>query len=69
MSAGVDTERQISQMVEFIKQEAKEKADEIRVKADEEFNIQRLEFLEAAKLSIREEYKQKEVDIQTQKKM
>jgi V-type H+-transporting ATPase subunit E len=56
-------------MVEFIKQEAKEKADEIRVKADEEFNIQRLEFLEAAKLSIREEFRQKEADIQTQKKM
>jgi V-type H+-transporting ATPase subunit E len=68
MSAA-DTERQISQMVEFIKQEAKEKADEIRVKADEEFNIQRLEFLEAAKLSIREEFRQKEADIQTQKKM
>jgi len=37
-----DAERQIAQMIEFIKQEAREKADEIAVKTDAEFNAKKL---------------------------
>eukprot|EP00475_Leptophrys_vorax_P039959 TRINITY_DN7330_c0_g1_i2.p1 TRINITY_DN7330_c0_g1~~TRINITY_DN7330_c0_g1_i2.p1 ORF type:complete len:260 (-),score=90.00 TRINITY_DN7330_c0_g1_i2:72-761(-) len=61
-----EAEKQIAQMVEFIKQEAREKADEIRYKTEQEFNIQKLEFIENAKLQIKEEYKQKQLDAQTQ---
>lgn len=50
--------RQISQMVEFIKQEAREKAEEIRVKTDQEFNIAKLSLIEAAKQQIANEFVQ-----------
>ncbi|CEP03714.1 unnamed protein product (mitochondrion) [Plasmodiophora brassicae] len=50
--------RQISQMVEFIKQEAREKAEEIRVKTDQEFNIAKLSLIEAAKQQIANDFVQ-----------
>jgi V-type H+-transporting ATPase subunit E len=37
-----DVDKQIKQMVDFITQEAKEKANEILIKATEEFNIEKL---------------------------
>ena len=37
-----DAERQILQMIEFIKQEAREKAEEISVKTENEFNANKL---------------------------
>merc|ERR1712087_470831 len=40
---------QISQMVQFIHQVAAEKAAEIRLKANEEFNIEKLRMVEAEK--------------------
>ena len=36
-----DTKKRISQMCEFIKQEAKEKANEIKIKTQEEFELDR----------------------------
>ena len=51
-----EVDRQINQMVQFIKQEAEEKANEIRVAAEEEFNIEKLQMVEAEKQRIRKEY-------------
>lgn len=64
-----DYARQIQQMVEFIKQEANEKANEIRVAADEEFNIQKLNLVEAEKVKIRKEYERKAGQIEVKKKI
>lgn len=51
--------QQIQQMVSFIRQEANDKANEIRVKAEEDFNIRKLTAVEAARESIRSEYEKK----------
>ncbi|KAJ6865608.1 V-type proton ATPase subunit E2-like [Populus alba x Populus x berolinensis] len=60
-----DVSRQIQQMARFIRQEAEEKANEISVSAEEEFNIEKLQILEAEKKRIRQEFerKTKQVDI------
>ena len=55
-----EVDRQINQMVQFIKQEAEEKASEIRVAAEEEFNIEKLQMVETEKQKIRKEYERKE---------
>jgi V-type H+-transporting ATPase subunit E len=56
-------------MVKFIRQEAVEKAREIHVKAEEEFNIEKLRMVEAEKARIRAEYERKEKDIEITKRM
>lgn len=66
MSGG---DKQIQQMVEFIKQEANEKAEELREKTEQEFNIQKLELIEQAKLNIREEYRHKQAELVARQKM
>ncbi|KAK1312636.1 V-type proton ATPase subunit E1 [Acorus calamus] len=60
-----DVSMQIQHMVRFISQEAEEKANEISVSAEEEFNIEKLQLVEAEKRKIRQEYdrKQKQVDV------
>jgi len=60
-----DVSKQIQQMVRFIRQEAEEKANEISISAEEEFNIERLQLLESAKRKLRQDYdrKLKQVDI------
>ncbi|KAH0911178.1 hypothetical protein HID58_034499 [Brassica napus] len=60
-----DVSKQIQQMVRFIRQEADEKANEISISAEEEFNIERLQLLETAKRKLRQDYdrKLKQVDI------
>ncbi|KAA8495894.1 V-type proton ATPase subunit E1 [Porphyridium purpureum] len=55
--------QQIQQMVSFIRQEADEKANEILVKAEEEFNIRKLSAVEAAREKIRAEYEKKNKQI------
>ena len=47
-----EVQRQIAQMVQFIRQEAEEKANEIEVAADEEFNIEKLRMVEAEKQKV-----------------
>jgi V-type H+-transporting ATPase subunit E len=61
--------QQIKQMVQYIHQEAAEKANEIKLKADEEFNIEKLRMVEAEKAKIRAEYERKEKQIEVQKRM
>jgi V-type H+-transporting ATPase subunit E len=60
---------QINQMVQFIHQEAKEKAAEIKLKTDEEFNIEKLRMVEAEKQKIRAEYERKEKHVEVQKRI
>ncbi|XVF84134.1 hypothetical protein PTKIN_Ptkin17bG0001600 [Pterospermum kingtungense] len=64
-----DVSRQIQQMVRFIRQEAEEKANEISVSAEEEFNIQKLEIVEAEKRKIRQEYERKGKQVEVRKKI
>mmetsp|Transcript_17617 Transcript_17617/g.30340 ORF Transcript_17617/g.30340 Transcript_17617/m.30340 type:complete len:239 (+) Transcript_17617:123-839(+) len=64
-----DVRKQISQMVNFIKQEAGEKAKEIEVKAEEEFNIEKLRMVEADKQKIRKEYERREKQVEVQKRI
>ncbi|KAI4303220.1 hypothetical protein MLD38_038876 [Melastoma candidum] len=64
-----DVSRQIQQMVRFIRQEAEEKANEISVSAEEEFNIEKLQLVEAEKKKIRQEYERKEKQVEIRKKI
>ncbi|CAL0331008.1 unnamed protein product [Lupinus luteus] len=64
-----DVSRQIDQMVRFIRQEAEEKASEISVSAEEEFNIEKLQLVEAEKKKIRQEYERKEKQVEIRKKI
>ncbi|MBA0806191.1 hypothetical protein Gohar_005655 [Gossypium harknessii] len=64
-----DVSRQIQQMVRFIHQEAEEKANEISVSAEEEFNIEKLQLVEAEKKKIRQEYEKKEKQVEVRKKI
>ena len=64
-----EVQKQINQMVEFIKQEAEEKANEIRVAAEEEFNIEKLQMVEVEKQKIKREYERKESLVSVKKKI
>ncbi|KAH1224537.1 V-type proton ATPase subunit E2 [Glycine max] len=59
-----DVSRQIQQMIRFIRQEAEEKANEIS-----EFNIEKLQLLEAEKRKIRQEYERKAKQIDVRRKI
>eukprot|EP00177_Eucheuma_denticulatum_P004006 GFKZ01007233.1.p1 GENE.GFKZ01007233.1~~GFKZ01007233.1.p1 ORF type:complete len:218 (+),score=53.19 GFKZ01007233.1:199-852(+) len=61
--------QQIQQMVSFIRQEANDKANEIRVKAEEDFNIRKLSAVEAAREKIRAEYEKKVNQIDVNRKI
>ncbi|MCD7469168.1 V-type proton ATPase subunit E2 [Datura stramonium] len=54
-----DVSKQIQQMVRFIRQEAEEKANEISVSAEEEFQIEKLQLVEAEKKKVRQEHERK----------
>lgn len=64
-----EVERQIDQMVRFIKQEAEEKANEIKVSSEEEFNIEKLQLLDTEKNKIKKEYERRESQIEVKKKI
>ncbi|KAI3691825.1 hypothetical protein L6452_31627 [Arctium lappa] len=64
-----DVSKQIQQMVRFIRQEADEKANEISVSAEEEFNIEKLQLVEAEKKKIRQEYERKQKQVDVRKKI
>ncbi|KAG5563387.1 hypothetical protein RHGRI_005965 [Rhododendron griersonianum] len=56
-------------MVRFIRQEAEEKANEISVSANEEFNIEKLQLVEAEKKKIRQEYEREEKQVEVRRKI
>lgn len=60
---------QIRQMVNFILQEAHEKANEIRVKTEHDFNLEKQTRVHEAKLSIQEEFAKKEKDREIQERI
>ncbi|KAK9698499.1 hypothetical protein RND81_08G109000 [Saponaria officinalis] len=64
-----DVQKQIHQMVRFIRQEAEEKANEISVSAEEEFNIEKLQLVEAEKKKIRQEYERKQKQVEVRRKI
>ncbi|KAJ7961049.1 V-type proton ATPase subunit E-like [Quillaja saponaria] len=64
-----DVSKQIQQMVRFIRQEAEEKANEISVSAEEEFNIEKLQLVEAEKKKVRQEYERKAKQVEVRKKI
>jgi V-type H+-transporting ATPase subunit E len=64
-----EADRQLENMCRFIKQEAEEKANEIRVSAEEEFNLEKLQLLEQEKAKIRKEYERREAQVEVRKKI
>ncbi|CAI5740869.1 unnamed protein product [Hyaloperonospora brassicae] len=64
-----DADRQIKQMVNFILQEAHEKANEIRIKTEHDFNLEKQLLVHNAKLKIQEEYKRKEKEREVNKRI
>merc|ERR1719357_220111 len=54
-----EAQRQIRQMVNFILNEAKDKAEEIEARALEEFNIEKLKVVQQMKDKIRQEMQKK----------
>ncbi|KAL1804583.1 hypothetical protein DCAR_0830371 [Daucus carota subsp. sativus] len=64
-----DVSKQIQQMVRFIRQEAEEKANEISVSAEEEFNIEKLQLFEAEKKKIKQDYERKLKQVDIRKKI
>jgi len=54
-----EVSRQIRQMAQFIRQEAAEKANELSISAEEEFNIEKLQLLELEKSKVRKEFERK----------
>eukprot|EP00195_Chlamydomonas_chlamydogama_P015513 CAMPEP_0202899930 /NCGR_PEP_ID=MMETSP1392-20130828/9336_1 /ASSEMBLY_ACC=CAM_ASM_000868 /TAXON_ID=225041 /ORGANISM="Chlamydomonas chlamydogama, Strain SAG 11-48b" /LENGTH=277 /DNA_ID=CAMNT_0049586233 /DNA_START=136 /DNA_END=970 /DNA_ORIENTATION=+ len=65
----LEVEKQIEQMVKFIRQEAEEKASEIKVSAEEEFNLEKLQLVEQEKAKIRKEYERREAQVDVKKKI
>ena len=64
-----DVKKQIDHMMGFIEQEAKEKAEEIDAKAEEEFNIEKGRLVQQQRLKIMEFYERKEKQVELQKKI
>jgi V-type H+-transporting ATPase subunit E len=64
-----DTNRQIKQMVNFIMQEAHEKVNEIRIKTEHDFNLEKQMLVHNGKIQIQEEYAQKEKDLEIQQRV
>mmetsp|Transcript_6128 Transcript_6128/g.15158 ORF Transcript_6128/g.15158 Transcript_6128/m.15158 type:complete len:223 (+) Transcript_6128:180-848(+) len=60
---------QIRQMVNFILQEAHEKANEIRVKTEHDFNLEKQTLVHEAKLSIQDVFAKKEKDHEIQERI
>lgn len=55
----VEAQKQIQQMIEFILNEAKDKANEIEARALQDFNIEKLKLVQSYKDSIRNDLKKK----------
>jgi len=60
---------QIRQMVNFILQEAHEKANEVRVKTEHDFNLEKQTLVHEAKLAVQDEFAKKEKDREIQERI
>jgi len=61
--------KQIRQMINFIMQEAHEKCNEIRLKADHDYQLEIQNLVHAGKLRVQEEYAQKSKDLEVQERV
>ncbi|KAM0927285.1 hypothetical protein ACQ4PT_002967 [Festuca glaucescens] len=61
--------QQLTQTADFIRNEAVEKASEIEAAAAEEFQIEKLQLVEAEKKKIRQEYERKDKQVGIKKKI
>jgi len=64
-----EVQKQLSQMVAFIRSEAEEKANEIMSKAQEEFSIEKARIVQAEKRKIMQDFEKKEKQVEVQKKI
>lgn len=64
-----EADRQIRQMIAFIRQEAKEKAEEIRTKTAEDKTVEKLKFKTSETIKIREEFEIKRKEKLTEKRI
>ena len=64
-----DTSKQIKQMVNFIMQEAHEKVNEIRIKTEHDFNLEKQLLVHNGKLKIQEEFAQKAKDLEVSQRV
>jgi len=64
-----EVQKQITQMINFIKQEAKEKATEIELKAEQDFMMERSNIVQLERVRIVKEYEQKHEQIEVQKRI
>ncbi|RWS15587.1 V-type proton ATPase subunit E-like protein [Dinothrombium tinctorium] len=64
-----DVQKQIKHMMNFIEQEATEKAEEIDAKAEEEFNIEKGRLVQEQRLKIMEYYEKKEKQVELQRRI
>jgi len=64
-----DVKKQIDHMMAFIHQEAKEKAEEIEAKAEEEFNIDKGRLVQQERLKVMSYYEKREKQIDLQRKI
>eukprot|EP00762_Andalucia_godoyi_P008252 ANDGO_03029.mRNA.1 V-type proton ATPase subunit E len=62
-------DKQIEQMITFIKQEAEDKAREIAMQAEEEFTREKQTLIEQEKEKIRRDYEKKEKQIEVERKI
>jgi len=64
-----DAERQVSHMRDFILHEAKEKADEIDAKAEQDYTVEKQRLFEEERLRIKKEFERREKNVATQTKI
>ncbi|KXS21230.1 ATPase, V1/A1 complex, subunit E [Gonapodya prolifera JEL478] len=64
-----EVQQEMNKMTSFIKQEALEKAREIKVKADEEFNIEKAKLVRQETLNIEAFYEKKQKQAEVQKRI
>lgn len=64
-----ETDKRIKQMVAFINQEARDKAEEIEVRAKEDVNVEVLKMQDREKAKLREYYKQQEKRVEIEAKI
>jgi len=64
-----DVKKQIKQMVAFIKQEAEEKAGEILIKGEEEFNIEKARLLKVERQALDKEFEKKKKAVDTERRI
>ena len=64
-----DKNKRIKQMCSFIIQEAKEKVNEIKLKTENDFALEKQMMVHNAKLQLQAQFKQKEKDIEVERKI